>query len=115
MSESITLIVRGDGNIHDAASFEDFADKGPVRISPAIVLAALAATLDSVHVPVAGESGRHRGTKGHICGRDMGKPARQIQPRNAKCLCGSGRKAKRCCVYVPQQLQSAVDSLKEST
>jgi uncharacterized protein YchJ len=25
------------------------------------------------------------------------------QPRNAPCDCGSGKKAKRCCVYVKQE------------
>lgn len=27
-------------------------------------------------------------------------PARKEQPRNKPCSCGSGKKAKRCCVFV---------------
>lgn len=33
-----------------------------------------------------------------VVGWDNGK-SRQLQPRNSPCQCGSGRKAKRCCVY----------------
>lgn len=43
----------------------------------------------------------HRGhspVSGHIVGWDKGK-GRKTQPRNAPCECGSGKKAKRCCVY----------------
>ena len=42
-------------------------------------------------------------TKGHVTGRDDGKPAKRVQPRNAPCVCGSGKKAKRCHVYYPDQ------------
>ena len=44
-------------------------------------------------------SGKHAPINGHVCGWDNGK-GRKKQPRNAQCLCGSGRKAKHCCVYV---------------
>lgn len=30
-------------------------------------------------------------------------PAGKKQPRNAPCCCGSGTKAKRCCVTFPQR------------
>lgn len=38
--------------------------------------------------------------KGVICGHDFGKPLKQVQKRNDPCMCGSGKKAKRCCVFV---------------
>lgn len=38
----------------------------------------------------------------HICGFDNGKSKRVPQPRNALCQCGSGKKAKRCCIWVKQ-------------
>lgn len=39
------------------------------------------------------------GSRGHVCGRDRVKDAKRKQPRNQSCLCGSGVKAKRCCVW----------------
>ena len=47
------------------------------------------------HAPVA--------TKRVIVGRDNGKPVLKPQKRNDKCVCGSGRKAKNCCVYFPKE------------
>lgn len=39
---------------------------------------------------------KHSSTKGHIRGPAvMGRK----QPRNSLCVCGSGKKAKRCCVH----------------
>ena len=38
----------------------------------------------------------HPPIKGNICGHDMGKDPQKYQPRNAKCMCGSGKKAKKC-------------------
>jgi len=40
--------------------------------------------------------------RGRICGRDDGKPAVRTQPRNSPCVCGSGKKAKKCCVVFPK-------------
>ena len=40
--------------------------------------------------------------RGRICGRDNGKPAVRTQPRNSPCVCGSGKKAKKCCVVFPK-------------
>ena len=37
---------------------------------------------------------------GRIVGWDMGN-ARKVQPRNSLCLCGSNKKAKKCCVWMP--------------
>ncbi len=41
--------------------------------------------------------------RGRICGRDNGKPEIRTQPRNSPCVCGSGRKAKKCCVVFPSE------------
>lgn len=47
--------------------------------------------------------------RGHVCGYDMGQDWRtdkgdpnKRQPRNAPCACGSGLKAKNCCVTYGQ-------------
>ena len=32
---------------------------------------------------------------------DYGVPAVRTQPRNSLCVCGSGKKAKKCCVVFP--------------
>lgn len=63
----------------------------------------------SIHVPVAG-SVNHKFSAQRICGRDNGKPIKRSQPRNALCCCGSGRKAKKCCVYFPQPEQGTTDA-----
>jgi len=39
------------------------------------------------------------GSRGRVCGRDRVAGAVRRQPRNQACDCGSGRKAKRCCVW----------------
>lgn len=41
---------------------------------------------------------KHAPIRGHICGRDNGKDPKKPQKRNAPCSCGSGKKAKKCCV-----------------
>jgi len=38
-------------------------------------------------------------SRGHVCGRDGVRGAKRKQPRNQSCECGSGLKAKRCCVW----------------
>jgi len=42
---------------------------------------------------------RGRKRRSRVVGRDFGKSPRKL-PRNMECPCGSGLKAKRCCVYV---------------
>lgn len=37
---------------------------------------------------------------GRVVGHDYGK-GRKVQPRNSLCLCGSNKKAKKCCVWMP--------------
>ncbi len=54
-------------------------------------------------VEIPEHSDKHPAIKGRVVGHDMGKPLYQIQERNSKCLCGSGKKAKMCCVVVPQE------------
>ena len=39
------------------------------------------------------------GSRLRVVGRDSVKGARRRQPRNQLCRCGSGRKAKRCCIW----------------
>jgi uncharacterized protein YchJ len=41
---------------------------------------------------------KHTPVRGRIVGRDYGKGPKK-QPRNAPCVCGSGKKAKHCCAY----------------
>lgn len=41
---------------------------------------------------------KHTPVRWRIIGGDNGK-GRKVQPRNQPCECGSGLKAKRCCVY----------------
>lgn len=67
------------------------------------VAVALAASLDECGVlPDFRDSTSHGSIgKGNIVGRDYGK-GRKKQPRNSLCLCGSGIKAKRCCVWIPE-------------
>ncbi len=36
---------------------------------------------------------------GRIVGRDNVKNAKKMQSRNSPCQCGSGRKAKKCCIF----------------
>lgn len=42
---------------------------------------------------------RNARVEGRVVGRDNGISLRK-QPRNAPCQCGSGKKAKRCCVWL---------------
>jgi uncharacterized protein YecA (UPF0149 family) len=46
---------------------------------------------------------RGLGKRTHICGMDNGKSKLLTLPRNAPCPCGSGRKAKRCCVHIKRE------------
>lgn len=43
--------------------------------------------------------------RGHICGHDMGRDKHKKQKRNARCQCGSGFKAKKCCVITVPVIQ----------
>lgn len=43
-------------------------------------------------------------TAGRVIGRDDGN-GRKVQPRNQKCVCGSGKKAKHCCIYQPKGMR----------
>lgn len=45
----------------------------------------------------------HKLYKGSNCEADAGKPRERYQPRNSKCVCGSGKKAKACCVIFPEE------------
>jgi uncharacterized protein YecA (UPF0149 family) len=65
---------------------------------------AAAATLavmsaDCVVMPESTTS--HNLYRGRNVTRDFGKPRVRTQPRNSLCVCGSGKKAKRCCVTFP--------------
>ena len=39
---------------------------------------------------------------GNICGWDNGKDKKKLQSRNAQCSCGSGKKSKKCCIYIQE-------------
>lgn len=67
----------------------------------AAMLSVAAAASEFAPMPAIISDGKHPHIGGNICGRDNGKPARQIQIRNSPCMCGSGKKAKKCCVYRP--------------
>ena len=68
----------------------------------ASALALVTAMSESVPMPVA--SGKSTNLyRGRICGRDNGKPQVRYQPRNSPCVCGSGKKAKKCCVVFPSE------------
>jgi len=55
--------------------------------------------LAEVHIRAEDVEPAHNlGTQGRIVGR---APDRKFQPRNSPCVCGSGKKAKKCCVYFP--------------
>lgn len=58
--------------------------------------------MDGVYVPVESNGPTPNLYRGRICGRDGGKPAFRTQPRNSPCVCGSGKKAKKCCVVFPK-------------
>lgn len=73
----------------------------PVRKSSIMAaMLSVAAAGELAPMPDVISSERHPRINGRICGRDNGKPERQIQVRNSPCMCGSGKKAKKCCVYV---------------
>lgn len=80
----------------------------PVGIRAAAAMAVVGAISESLMVDAASTkqaeswSGRH-GSKGIICGRDNGKPSQISQRRNSHCFCGSGKKAKKCCIYYPKE------------
>lgn len=63
-------------------------------------LSLMAAAMASVgSVPVYIDTTKHKPVPSHpIVGRDMGK-GKKRQPRNELCECGSGKKAKNCCIY----------------
>lgn len=70
------------------------------EIAAAVLLAqevgpALEVTTTERHKPVG---------VGRIVGHDFGKGLK-TQPRNKPCQCGSGLKAKKCCVYVVAGVQ----------
>lgn len=69
-------------------------------------LAAMAALSGCVPCEIPDfSSGSHKPVgKGHVVDSDNGK-GKKYQPRNQPCQCGSGLKAKKCCVYEtePQQ------------
>lgn len=77
------------------------APPGTTRLVAGMVIAACAdlGQIDLSPFTVAGVNLY----RGRVCGRDMGKPAVRIQPRNAPCVCGSGQKAKRCCINFPKE------------
>lgn len=80
----------------------------PVGIRAAAAMAAVGALSESIMVDAASTkqveswSDRH-GSRGIICGRDNGKPSQISQRRNSQCVCGSGKKAKKCCIYHPKE------------
>lgn len=61
---------------------------------------ALLASLEGVQMPdqCSYTSPKHKPITGRVVGWDNGK-TRKRQPRNQPCECGSGLKAKRCCVF----------------
>lgn len=69
-------------------------------LAMATLAAAAASGVDFFdHAPATGHAAPIG--KGRIASRDNGK-GQKVQPRNSPCMCGSGMKAKRCCVYVTQ-------------
>lgn len=72
-------------------------------VASAMILAGL---LDAM--PHVETTERHPCMRRHVCGSDNGK-GRKRQSRNAPCVCGSGKKAKRCCVWQPQQVEEPAD------
>ncbi len=116
MSETITNIgssvLATNATLTPEPALADVAEsRQPVtnmRMSPGIAYAAAigcAAAFDAIpfaSMDLVAGTRDECATQGHICGWDNGKPSRKIQPRNAKCVCGSGKKAKHCCVYFPQ-------------
>lgn len=58
-------------------------------------LASIGALNHSIH-----DDKDHAPIGGRIVGRDFVKNAKKMQSRNSPCQCGSGRKAKKCCVFV---------------
>lgn len=65
-----------------------------------VAIAAIAS--EATGLPIYDSVNNSQPFSGRIVGHDMGK-GRKLQPRNAVCVCGSGLKAKKCCVYYPQQ------------
>lgn len=63
--------------------------------------AALVASMSDCEFPRFRTTDKHAPVRGRVVGRDNGKN-RKVQPRNAPCECGSGKKAKNCCVYFKQ-------------
>ena len=59
-------------------------------------ITALAALDVDGEMPEIPQEKGHPTIKGNICGHDMGKDPKKYQPRNAPCMCGSGKKAKKC-------------------
>ena len=50
-------------------------------------------------MPEVKDTIKHASIRGHICGWDNGKDPKKPQKRNAPCSCGSGKKAKKCCIF----------------
>lgn len=63
-------------------------------------MAAIAALGGIEDIPQVKSTEKHTPIKGHICGHDMGKDPKKCQKRNSLCMCGSGKKSKRCCVVL---------------
>ena len=71
-----------------------------MTIASEILAVGLAATSAIGPMPeMAEDTTKHAPIRGHICGWDNGKDPKKPQKRNAKCSCGSGKKAKKCCIY----------------
>lgn len=68
-----------------------------MRIQSAAALALLG-SIGGIEMPHFRSTEKHAPIRGRIVGRDNGK-GRKKQPRNSSCECGSGQKAKRCCVF----------------
>lgn len=56
--------------------------------------------IDIEDIPQVKSTEKFDPIRGNICGHDMGRDGHKKQERNARCQCGSGFKAKKCCVVV---------------
>lgn len=77
-------------------------DDGTTRSMASLNKIELARLAEHDFINSPADSRNHPPIIGHICGWDNGRPNRKQQPRNSQCVCGSGKKAKKCCQYFPQ-------------
>jgi uncharacterized protein YecA (UPF0149 family) len=71
------------------------------RVQAAMASAVMLSVCSDVSVAAAESTVSHNLYRGRNVTRDFGKPRVRTQPRNSLCVCGSGKKSKRCCVTFP--------------